>query len=92
MDIPVNRCNVSLSKLRKDCNDLVIEVHTISAVSDQPLMHTTWMKWKDNSYCKVSGSSAKCFRCKTPARLLFKTHKLTPESWLNDDIEDIALS
>ena len=51
------------------------------------------MKCKNNEYRKVNGTSAKYFRCNTPAYAypLFKTHKLTPENLLNGDIKQIPV-
>ena len=57
----VNHC---LKKIRKGCNDLVPELHNTGAVSDELLLHTTVMKWKDNSCYKNNGASD-LFRCNT---------------------------
>ena len=44
MDMPVNGCDAYVDKLRKECNELVIERHTTGVVSDELLLHTTGMK------------------------------------------------
>jgi len=47
-------------ELSKD--NLVIELLTMRAVSDELLLHTTGMKWTDKTYRKVNGASAKLLR------------------------------
>ena len=65
----------------------------IGELKDELLLPITGMKCKNNAYHKVNGTSAKYFRCNTPAYAypLFKTHKLTPENLLNVDIKEILV-
>jgi len=44
MDVVVYTCDVYRDSICKDCYDLVVELHTIGAVSDELLLHTTGMK------------------------------------------------
>jgi len=73
--------------VRKDCNELVVKLQAIGELKDELLLPITGMKCKNNAYRKISGASAKYFRCNTPAYAypLFKTHKLTPENLFNVD-------
>jgi len=40
MDVPANGCDAYVDKTRKDCNDLVVELHPMCALSDELLLHT----------------------------------------------------
>jgi len=46
-NVPVNGCYAYLGKLRKDCNDLVVEFHAMGALRDEMLLYTAGMKWKN---------------------------------------------
>ena len=50
-----------------DYNDLVVEIHTMGAVNDELLPHTTEIILKDNSYRKINGVLKQNFslQCKT---------------------------
>jgi len=63
------------------------------SLSDALLLHTTGMKWKDNSYRKLNRASARFFRCNTPgyACRLFETNKSNPECLLSVDNTDIPV-
>ena len=89
----VDGSDTYLEKVRKDCSELVVKVYAIGELKDELLQPITGMKCKNNAYRKVNGASAKYFRCNTPAYAypLFKTHKLTPENWLNVDIKEIPV-
>ena len=93
LDVSVDGSDTYLEKVRKDCNELVVELHAIGKLKDELLLPITGMKCKNNAYRKVNGASAKYFRCNTPAYVypLFKTHKLTPENVLNVDIKEIPV-
>ena len=93
LDVSVDGSDTYLEKVRKDCNELVVKLHDIGELNDELLLPITGMKCKNNAYRKVSGASAKHFRCNTPAYAypLFKTHKLTPENLLNVDIKEIPV-
>jgi len=86
-------CDAYLDKLRKDCNNLVVKLHTADAMNDELLLQLIGMKCKGNSFHKVNGALRNVFRCSTPAYAhpLFKTQKLTPENLLNVNIKDIPV-
>ena len=79
LDESVDGIDTYLEKLRTDCSELVVKLHAIGELKDELLLTITGMKYKNNACRKVNGSSAKYFRCNTPAYAypLFKTHKLT---------------
>jgi len=47
MGVPVNGCDAYLDKMRKYCKDLIIDVHSVGAVSGELLLHTIGLKWKN---------------------------------------------
>jgi len=93
LDVSLDGSDTYLEKVRKVCNELVVKLHAIGELKDELLLPITGMKCKNNAYRKVSGASAKYFRCNTPAYAypLSKTHKLTPETLLNVDIKEIPV-
>jgi len=50
MDVSLDTCDAYHNKIRKLCDDLVIEHYTTGALSDHLLLHTAGLKWKDKSY------------------------------------------
>jgi len=67
LDVSVDGSDAYLEKVRKDCNDLVVELNAIEELKDELLLPITVMKCKNNAYRKVNAASAKYFRCNTPA-------------------------
>jgi len=61
MDMSANGCDAYLDKLRKDCNDLVVEQHAMAVVKNELLPHTTGITWKNNSYRRVNGAPVMFF-------------------------------
>lgn len=65
----------TFNEVISDCIDLVIELHTMGAVSGQLLLHITDIKWKEHSYHKVYGAPAEFFLCYwSPAYPFVKTN------------------
>jgi len=93
LDVSVDGSDTYLEKVGKDCNELMVKLQAIWELKDELLLPITGMKCKNNAYRKVNGTSAKYFRCNTPAYAypLFKTHKLTPDNLLNVDIKEIPV-
>jgi len=79
-----NDTTFNFKKWEKNCYDLVVELHTMGAVSDELLLHTTRMKWNDNSCRKrqrcITNSIFVAVNQHTAyAYPLFKTRKLNPD-------------
>jgi len=85
--IPSPGCYAHLDKLRKNCNDLDIELHPMGQWGTNFCYTQLEWKGKNNSHRRINRSSEKIFRCHTPAYPLLKTRKLTPENSLNIDVK-----
>ena len=91
MDVLANECDASLEKLRKECNNLVVELHAMGAVRDEILLYTTEIKWKNKSYRKINGASVRIFPLQYTGFPALQDTQLIPDNLLNVDFEDIPV-
>ena len=92
-DLNLQNTESKFDKIRVVCNEQLMQLHRINAITDEILFHATGLKYDDRNqkYNKITGTLAKHFSDNSPAYAypLFKTHKSTEEALKNASITEI---